>query len=74
MANGKVKWFNVQKGYGFIEPEGGGADIFVHVSALQDAGIEKLIDGQDITFELIDGPDGRKLAGELVLGAAPSEG
>jgi len=49
MANGTVKWFNETKGYGFIAPESGGKDVFVHISALQDAGISDLNDGQKVT-------------------------
>ncbi|GHA52646.1 UNVERIFIED_CONTAM: hypothetical protein GTU68_017712 [Idotea baltica] len=65
MAKGKVKWFNAAKGYGFIQPEDGDKDIFVHVSALQEAGIESLQDDQPIEYELIDGRDGRQMAGHL---------
>ncbi|MEM9013822.1 MAG: cold-shock protein [Pseudomonadota bacterium] len=52
MANGTVKWYNAQKGYGFIEPEDGGKDVFVHATALEAAGIRSLDDGQSVTFEL----------------------
>jgi len=65
MATGKVKWFNSQKGYGFIQPDDGGKDIFVHISAVEKAGLKTLQDDQPIEFELIDGRDGRKSAGEL---------
>lgn len=68
MAKGKVKWFNATKGFGFIQPEGGDSDIFVHVSALQEAGIESLQDDQDIEYDLIDGRDGRQMAGNLKVG------
>ena len=51
MANGKVKWFNGQKGFGFIEPEGGGKDVFVHATALERAGIRGLAEGQRVRFE-----------------------
>ena len=67
MAIGKVKWFNDDKGFGFIQPSEGDADIFVHVSALQDAGIQTLADEQPIEYELVDGRDGRKMAGGLKL-------
>lgn len=53
MANGIVKWFNPTKGYGFISPEGGGNDVFVHISAVQTSGINKLMEGQRISYELV---------------------
>ncbi len=52
MATGTVKWFNEQKGYGFIQPEAGGNDIFVHISAVQRAGLASLQEGQRVSFEL----------------------
>jgi len=52
MATGKVKWFNSQKGYGFIQPEDGSKDVFVHISALESAGIRTLNEGQKVSFEL----------------------
>lgn len=52
MADGKVKWYNSQKGYGFIAPNDGGKDVFVHASALEAAGIRTLSDGQDVSYEL----------------------
>jgi CspA family cold shock protein len=51
MATGTVKWFNAQKGYGFIQPEGGGKDVFVHISAVERAGIGNLKEGQRISFD-----------------------
>ena len=56
--NGKVKWFNGQKGYGFIEREDKEKDVFIHVSALRDAGIKGLEDGQALTFDIEEGPRG----------------
>ena len=56
--NGKVKWFNGAKGYGFIEREDKEKDVFVHVSAVRDAGMEGLEDGQALTFDVEDGPKG----------------
>lgn len=52
MATGTVKWYNSQKGYGFIEPADGGKDVFVHATALEAAGIRQLNDGQEVSFEL----------------------
>ena len=54
MPNGKVKWFNPQKGYGFIEPEDGGKDVFVHISALEAAGIGNLNEGDAVSFEVVE--------------------
>jgi cold shock protein len=53
MATGTVKWFNAQKGYGFIQPERGGRDVFVHVSAVQAAGLDGLDEGQRLAFEVV---------------------
>lgn len=65
MPNGTVKWFNITKGYGFIEPEAGGADIFVHITAVQQSGLEGLADGQKVSFELEEGRNGRMAATDL---------
>jgi CspA family cold shock protein len=51
--NGTVKWFNAQKGYGFIQPEGGGNDVFVHISAVERAGLRELREGQRVSFEIV---------------------
>lgn len=67
MAKGKVKWFNGEKGYGFIEPEEGGKDVFVHITALKDAGLDSLQDDQQVEYQLVDAPDGRQSAGDLKL-------
>lgn len=67
MPNGTVKWFNTTKGYGFIEPEGGGKDVFVHISAVERSGLTGLADNQKVSFELLDGRDGRQMAGDLKL-------
>jgi CspA family cold shock protein len=66
MATGTVKWFNEQKGYGFIQPEQGGADIFVHISAVQRAGLAGLNEGQRVSFELeTDKRSGKMAATQL---------
>jgi CspA family cold shock protein len=65
MPTGTVKWFNTTKGYGFIAPDGGGKDVFVHISAVERAGLTGLADNQKISYELIEGRDGRQSAGEL---------
>lgn len=67
MANGSVKWFNSTKGFGFIQPDDGGKDVFVHISALQRSGIPHLDDGQKVTFDLEAGRDGRQSAVNLTL-------
>ncbi|PCD75644.1 cold-shock protein [Pseudothioclava arenosa] len=67
MANGTVKWFNTTKGYGFIAPESGGKDIFVHISAVERSGLSALNDGQAVTFDLEKGRDGRESAINLAL-------
>ncbi len=53
MPTGTVKWFNAQKGFGFIQPEGGGKDVFVHITAVQAAGLNGLDEGQKVTFEVV---------------------
>jgi CspA family cold shock protein len=66
MATGVVKWFNDQKGFGFIQPEAGGADVFVHISAVERAGLRSLTEGQKVSFELEqDRRSGKMSAGQL---------
>jgi cold shock protein len=62
MTTGTVKWFNVQKGFGFIQPEDGSKDVFVHISAVERAGMSNLREGQRLEFELERGRDGRASA------------
>ena len=65
MTTGTVKWFNGQKGYGFIAPDGGGKDVFVHISAVQKAGLRSLSEGQKIGFEVEQQQNGRTAAVNL---------
>ncbi|HEX4197002.1 MAG TPA: cold-shock protein [Caulobacteraceae bacterium] len=66
MATGTVKWFNAQKGFGFIQPDAGGADVFVHISAVERAGLGSLNEGQKISYELErDKRSGKMSAGQL---------
>ncbi|SDX42950.1 cold-shock protein [Roseicitreum antarcticum] len=67
MPTGTVKWFNTTKGYGFIAPDNGGKDIFVHISAVERAGLTGLADNQKVEYELQSGRDGRESAGDLRL-------
>ena len=67
MATGTVKWFNATKGYGFIQPEDGGKDVFVHISAVERAGLTGLADNQKVSFDIENGRDGRQSAGNLSL-------
>ena len=66
MATGTVKWFNTAKGFGFIEPEDGSKDAFVHISAVERAGLTSLNEGQKVSFELQPGRDGKSSAENLV--------
>ncbi|MBN9044823.1 MAG: cold-shock protein [Rhizobiales bacterium] len=67
MATGTVKWFNTTKGFGFIQPDQGGTDVFVHISAVQRAGLGTLNEGQKVTYEIVqDRRSGRSSADNLV--------
>ena len=65
MPTGKVKWFNGQKGYGFVQPDEGGNDVFVHISAVQKSGLGDLREGQKISYELEQGRSGKMAAVDL---------
>jgi CspA family cold shock protein len=67
MATGTVKWFNTTKGFGFIAPEEGGKDVFVHISAVERSGLTGLADNQKVSYELQSGRDGRESAANLEL-------
>ena len=67
MANGTVKWFNSTKGYGFIAPESGNKDVFVHISAVERAGLTGLKDGQAVTFDIESDRNGRESASNIAL-------
>ena len=64
MAQGTVKWFNAQKGFGFIQPDGGGNDVFVHISAVEAAGLRGLNEGQKVSYDIVT-EKGRSAAGNL---------
>ena len=66
MPKGKVKWFNSKKRFGFIEPEDGGKDVFVHISALETAGVESLNEGDEVTFEVVS-ENGKEKASDLKI-------
>ena len=67
MPTGTVKWFNPTKGFGFIQPDDGGQDAFVHISALEKAGLTTLNEGQKVDYELTPGRDGRSAADNIVV-------
>ncbi len=67
MTTGTVKWFNPTKGYGFIQPEDGSNDAFVHISAVERAGLSTLNDGQKVQYDLVPGRDGKSSADNLVI-------
>ena len=66
MATGTVKWFNATKGYGFIQPDGGGKDVFVHISAVEKAGLSSLAEGSKVSYEIVS-DRGKDSAGNLRL-------
>jgi CspA family cold shock protein len=65
MPTGTVKWFNTTKGYGFIAPDAGGKDVFVHISAVERSGLTGLADNQKVNYDLEAGRDGREMAANL---------
>ena len=67
MPTGTVKWFNTTKGYGFIAPDEGGKDVFVHISAVERSGLTGLADNQKVSYELATGRDGRQNAEKITL-------
>ncbi len=67
MATGTVKWFNPTKGYGFIQPEDGSNDAFVHISAVERAGLQSLREGQKVEYELVPGRNGKSSAENLIV-------
>ncbi|MGH8113884.1 MAG: cold-shock protein [Rhodanobacteraceae bacterium] len=73
MAVGTVKWFNDAKGFGFITPDGGGADVFVHFSAVRAQGFRSLKEGQRVQFEIVQGPKGMQAAEVSAEGASAPE-
>ena len=68
MASGTVKWFNAQKGYGFIQPDDGSKDVFVHISAVERAGLTQLNENQKVSYELERGQQGKTSAVSLQVG------
>jgi len=68
VPTGKVKWFNATKGYGFIQPDSGGRDVFVHISAVEKAGYTSLAEGANVSFDEIPGRQGKVSAENLRLG------
>ncbi len=65
MPTGTVKWFNTTKGYGFIAPDDGGKDVFVHISQVEKSGLTGLAYDKKVEYEMIEGPDGRTMAGDI---------
>lgn len=74
MLTGTVKWFNSAKGYGFITPDNGGDDCFVHVTAIQQSGYKQLVEEQRVQYEMMEGRNGRMVAGNIsILDEQPGE-
>lgn len=69
MANGTVKWFNATKGFGFIQPDDGGADVFVHISAVERAGMRDIVEGQKLGYEVMRDSKSGKMAAEQLQAA-----
>ncbi len=67
MPTGTVKWFDPARGYGFIGPDEGNVDVFVHISAVEEAGLNILTEGQKVEYEVVSKPDGKTAAGNLKL-------
>ncbi|MDA0997747.1 MAG: cold-shock protein [Proteobacteria bacterium] len=67
MPTGTVKWFNTTKGYGFIQPDDGGKDAFVHISAVESSGLDRLVEGQRVNFELQQDRNGKMAAAEITV-------
>jgi len=65
MPSGTVKWFNTTKGFGFIEPDAGGSDVFVHISQVERSGLTGLANNMKVDYELTEGRDGRQMAGDI---------
>ena len=75
MGTGTVKWFNAQKGFGFIKPDDGSKDVFVHISAVERAGMYQLNEGQKLSYDLVKNPkNGKEAAENLQGGLKPSRG
>ena len=67
MTKGTVRWFNATKGFGFIQPDNGEKDVFVHQTALEAARLDRLADGQDVTFDIVTDGDGRQFVANMAL-------
>jgi CspA family cold shock protein len=68
MSSGMVKWFNLTKGYGFIQPDDGSADVFIHISAVERSGLGQLVEGQKVQFDVERGQQGKTAAANLQAG------